>query len=117
MVLVFFYLKVHIAQHAFKQAEAYFKFKIRGEIKSQHSNQTRCGSRNKVYLTKYHDDDDDYFRGTNLNDIPVLNYCSKQLFVFRVILLFLQVSCMLEGKNEIQIKTVNLTPTIGSIVH
>lgn len=37
---------------------------------------------------------------TNLNDIPVLNDCSEQLFVFRVILLLLQVSCMLDGKME-----------------
>lgn len=49
---------------------------------------------------------------TNLNDIPVLNHCSEQLFVFRVILLLFQVSCMLEGKIGIstkrQIMTMNL---------
>lgn len=60
-----------------------------------------CGSLNKVYLTKcqHHED---CSSETNLNDIPVLNYCSKQLFVFRIILLFLQVSRMLEGKNGIK---------------
>lgn len=68
--------------------------------------------------------------GTNLNDIPVLNYCSKQLFVFRVILLLLQVCCMLGGKNEIFKKkkrkkeeckqkkmNLNFTPNTCNIVH
>lgn len=35
---------------------------------------------------------------TNLNDISILDDCSEQLFVFRIILLLLQVSCMLKGK-------------------
>lgn len=37
---------------------------------------------------------------TNLNDVPILDDCSQQLFVFRVILLLLQVSCVLDGKVE-----------------
>lgn len=37
--------------------------------------------------------------GANLNDVPVLNHCSKQLFVLRVILLLLQVGGMLESKR------------------
>lgn len=41
-------------------------------------------------------------RRTNLNNIPILNYCSKQFFVFRVILLLLQISCMLGRKREIR---------------
>lgn len=36
--------------------------------------------------------------GANLDDVPVLNHCSKQLFVFRVILFLLQVGGMLGSK-------------------
>lgn len=39
---------------------------------------------------------------TNLNDISILDDRSKQLFVFRVILLLFQVSCMLQGKIKQQ---------------
>lgn len=37
---------------------------------------------------------------TNLDNIPILNYSSKEFFVLRVILLLLQVSCVLEGKGR-----------------
>lgn len=55
----------------------------------------RCGSLLHSYVVRSL-----FWRstGANLNDVPVLNHCTKQLLVFRVILLLLQVSGML-GSN------------------
>lgn len=49
---------------------------------------------------------------THLNDVSILNHCSKQLFIFRIILLLFQISCMLqkrEGGKRDELETITIT--------